>query len=178
MNDQANPLTAQAQDRPQADEQLIWEGVPSWKADCFFIFLSILVILAGFVGFGIWLANGWAVWYFPLAVSLVGFVMFLYKYLKRVTMRYKITTLCLEYEYGILAKTIQNIELWRIKDIVFKQSLRERLLGICQIELVTTDATTPVVILEGLPPGRRIFDDLKKAFMLAKQRRNVLGVVE
>jgi hypothetical protein len=180
MNEQMNPLMPQNTEGGN-EEQLVWEGSPKWQADFGYLFLSVLTMIAGFALMGLFLSKwGFSLFSFlpPLLISFTGFIMFTYLRLKRRNEHYKMTNLNLEYESGVLSKTIQNTELWRIKDIVFKQSLGERILGICKIELVTTDASSPLIILEGLPPGRRIYDDLKKAFVLARQRKNVIGMVE
>ena len=116
--------------------------------------------------------------YIPLALLFAGALWFSWIRIQRRSQRYKITNLNIEYENGVFNKTIQNLEMWRIDDIVFHQTLSERMLGISRVELITRDKTTPVLVLEGLPPGRRIFDDVKQAFLLAKQRKNIVGFVD
>jgi len=168
-------------DQP-AEEKLIWEGCPKWQADFNKLSLTVLIALAAIVLMILLKGKlGWGAWisiYPELAMLLFAAGWFAWIRVSRRNQRYKISNLNLEYESGVFSKTIQNLEMWRIKDIVFHQTLGERMLGVTRVELITTDPTTPVIILEGLPPGRRVFDDIKQAFLLAKQRRNIIGYVD
>lgn len=169
-----------------AEESLIWEGCPKWQADFNKLSLTVLIALGAIA----WIILFMVKWpaggtfgsilkiYIPLALLVFGAGWFAWIRVSRRNQRFKITNLNLEYESGVFNKTIQNLEMWRIKDIVFHQTLGERMLGVTRVELITTDPTTPIIILEGLPPGRRVFDDIKQAFLLAKQRRNIIGYVD
>ncbi len=168
-------------DQP-AEEKLIWEGCPKWQADFNRLSLSVLLALFGLLLIILFKAKwGWnniISVYIPLAMMVFAAGWFAWIRVQRRNQRFKISNLNLEYESGVFSKTIQNLEMWRIKDIVFHQTLGERMLGVTRVELITTDPTTPIIILEGLPPGRRVFDDIKQAFLLAKQRRNIIGYVD
>jgi len=181
MQNQENPITERTQDQP-AEEKLIWEGSPKWQADFKDLFLASLVNLFGFILMILLLIyTSWTMYItvvFPLIIMATGGFWFLWIRLKRKNERYKITTLNLEYEHGVLDKSIHNLEMWRIRDIVFMQNFFDRILGISKIKLVTSDPDTPVIIIEGLPPGRRIYEDIKQAFLLARQRKNIVGFVE
>lgn len=133
---------------------LIYEGYPSWKA----WFWSY--VLAGL-----------------FSVVLVGLFGLLFLNLRRKSRRYRITDRTIDYEVGILSKRVETLQLWRVVDIDFRQSLLERLLGIATIHVMTKDATDPEVVLRGLPASREIFDGLKAACDLARQQR-VVGLVE
>ncbi len=169
-------------DQP-AEERLIWEGCPSWQADFNRLFQAAMLGLLG-IAWMIFVAVKFPGWhaivkfYIPLLLLLFGAGWFAWIRIRRRSQRYKITNLNIEYESGVFNKTIQNLEMWRIDDIVFHQTLSERMLGISRVELITRDKTNPVLVLEGLPPGRRVFDDVKQAFLLAKQRKNIVGFVD
>ncbi len=178
----ANPGPLAGNDQP-AEEKLLWEGCPKWQADFNQLFLASMTGLLGLVLMIFLLVKfpNWWLWVkfgLPFAIFLFGAGWFAWIRVKRRNQRYKITNLNLEYESGVFSKTIHNLEMWRIRDIIFTQSLNERMLGVSRIEIISSDASTPVIILEGLPPGRRIFDDIKQAFLLAKQRRNIIGFVD
>jgi len=182
---QINESPMAGSDAP-AKEELIWEGCPKWQADFNELSMAVLLALFGIVLLIFFLVKYPAgstfgsifKVYIELAMLLFAAGWFAWIRVKRRNQRFKISNLNLEYESGVFSKTIQNLEMWRIKDIVFHQTLGERMLGVTRVELITTDPTTPVIILEGLPPGRRVFDDIKQAFLLAKQRRNIIGYVD
>ena len=133
---------------------LIYEGAPSWKA----WFWSY--VFAGL-----------------LAPVLVGLIWMGVLNLRRKNRRYRITSRTIDYEMGVFSKTVETLQLWRVKDIDFRQSVMERMLGIATIHVFTSDLTDPEIIIRGLPASREIFDRLKDACELARQQR-VVGVVE
>ncbi|MGM0595918.1 MAG: PH domain-containing protein [Myxococcota bacterium] len=185
-NEQSNPLSSGGGDDSPAEEKLIWQGCPKWQADFGFILKSILLSLAGIVMMIVMLIyTDWSKYLtvlFPLMVFFTGLGMIVWIRLKRRNERYKVTSLNLEYESGVLSKTVHNLEMWRIRDIEFHQSFFDRILGVSRIILTTTDPSTEdnshKLELEGLPPGKRIFKDIKQAFQLARQRRNIIGMVD
>jgi membrane protein YdbS with pleckstrin-like domain len=159
---------------------IIFEGSPSWKA-----WLSHY-LLAALLGAGV-VALGWVSIFasFPrtyvlggmagLALVTAAWTAWLHFY--RRSIRYKISTRNVDTESGILSRRIETLQLWRVRDLDFRQSLTERLLGIACIHVFTTDVTDPDLVLKGLPASREIFDQLKNAAELARQQR-VIGLVE
>jgi membrane protein YdbS with pleckstrin-like domain len=133
---------------------VIYEGAPSWKAWFWsYVFACIL------------------------SVAVVGLVWVLALHLKRKASRYKLTDRTIDYESGVFSRQIETLQLWRVQDLDFQQSLFERMLGIARIRVFTKDVTDPELVLRGLPASREIFDKLKDASELARQQR-VIGLVE
>jgi membrane protein YdbS with pleckstrin-like domain len=143
-----------ARGAPIVPAVVIYEGTPSWKIWFWqYVFAGIL------------------------APALVGLVWMGILNLKRKGRRYRITTRTIDYEVGVLSRKVETMQLWRVKDLDFRQSFLERLLGIATIRVFTHDLTDPEVFIRGLPASREIFDRLKDACDLARQQR-VVGVVE
>ena len=139
---------------PTTPAIIIYEGYPSWKAWFWsYVFAGVL----------------------SLAVVGLGWLLFLH--LRRKSRRYRITERTIDYEAGILSKRVETLQLWRVQDLDFRQSLLERMLGVATIHIMTRDVTDPQVTLRGLPASRAIFDRLKDACELARQQR-VVGLVE
>jgi uncharacterized membrane protein YdbT with pleckstrin-like domain len=133
---------------------VIFEGTPSWKA-WFWAYLGAVVT----------------------SVLVVGLVWLLRLHLVRKSTRYRITTRTIDYETGIFSKTIETLQLWRVRDLDFHQSVIERMLGVARIHVFTKDVTDPDLVLRGLPASREIFDRLKDSAEIARQQR-VVGLVE
>jgi membrane protein YdbS with pleckstrin-like domain len=133
---------------------VIYEGSPSWKA-WFWQYL-----IAGI-----------------LSLALVGLVWVGILNLRRKGRRWRITTRTIDYEVGVFGRRVETLQLWRVKDLEFRQSFLERLLGVAAIHVFTHDLTDPELRIFGLPASREIFDRLKDACDLARQQR-VVGVVE
>jgi membrane protein YdbS with pleckstrin-like domain len=139
---------------PMSPAVIIYEGYPSWKA-WFWSYAAAAV----------------------LSLALVGLLWMLFLNLRRKSRRYRLTDRTIDYEVGILSKRVETMQLWRVQDLDFRQSVLERMLGVATIHIMTKDATDPVIELRGLPASREIFDRLKDACDLARQQR-VVGVVE
>jgi membrane protein YdbS with pleckstrin-like domain len=133
---------------------VIYEGYPSWKAWFWsYVFAGVL------------------------SIAIVGLIWMFFLNLRRKSRRYRLTDRTIDYEVGILSRRVETLQLWRVQDIDFRQSVLERLLGIATIHIMTKDVTDPVIELRGLPASREIFDRLKDACDLARQQR-VVGVVD
>ena len=111
-----------------------------------------------------------------LFVSCIGGGLVSWGFIKVASVSYRVDTLRVEVERGILRKRIDNLELWRVKDIQFRQSLVQRMLGVGNVTLVTSDATNPSVELRGIPRPREIYDSLRDAVDAVRRGRGVVGV--
>ena len=78
----------------------------------------------------------------------------------------------------LLSKNIETLQLCKVRDLEFQQSFFDRILNVAHIKVITHDVTTPELMLWGLPESRELFERLKNAIDLARQSRNVVGVVE
>ena len=102
------------------DEQAVWTGNPSqWRN--FWWYLSCLLLLP--IPFAIW------------------------KWLETRNTVYTLTDQRLKFTRGVLNKTTEDLELYCVRDTKFQQNLWERMLGLGEIQLFTTDETTTVVSL-------------------------------
>lgn len=134
--------------------RVIFEGSPSWKAQFWSYVLA-----------------------WTLCLVLVGFVWLLVLHLRRKNTRYKITERSIDYEVGVFSKKIETLQLWRVRDLAFRQSVTERMMGVARIHILTTDASDPELVLRGLPGSRELFEGVKEATEVARQQR-VMGVIE
>jgi membrane protein YdbS with pleckstrin-like domain len=164
--------------------EILFQGAPSWKAWFWSHVLACVAFLAAIALAWIRFLAKWAAswsWIHVLAaigaLVLGGLVWLLVLTLIRKSSRYKITNRNLDTEYGIISKRIETLQLWRIRDLDFRQSFTDRILGIAAIRVFTADRSDPELVLKGLPASRNVFDRLKDAAELARQQR-VVGIVE
>ncbi len=80
----------------------------------------------------------------------------------------------IEYK-GIFSKEIQELELYRVKDLKIRQPFIFRLVGLSNIILYTTDHTDPIWILRGIENGESIKEALRAAI---DQRRDAKKIQE
>ena len=142
--------------------------------------LHVMGVIFGFVGLilAVWLffASFGLLSIVGLLVSCIGGALVSWAWIKVVSTDYRVDTLRVEVERGILRKRIDNLELWRVKDIQFRQSLTQRILGVGDVVLVTSDATNPMIELRGIPTPRAIYDAIRDAVDAARRNRGVVGM--
>lgn len=114
-----------------------------------------------------------------LSPILIGLVILLKVYLEKKNTRYKLSPERLTVESGIFAKTMSNLELWRVSDIQFKQSAAQVAFGDCTIELITKDVSHPVLYINGLSVKRAklIYDILNQYVALALRQGGVMQTI-
>lgn len=171
-------------DEAPPPRQMIYEGVPSWKT--FFRHYVLAALLAGGVIAGLFLLVGGTATrpvpflnqalyvVIPLAAMAV---FFLGVNLYRRSMQFRVTNTVIELERGLLSKRIDVLQLWRVRDVRYKQTVSDRLLGIAHIEVYAQDATTPHLEIVGMPASRQLFEQLRDSIEIQRQHRNVYGVV-
>lgn len=170
-----NPAPIEAVER-----RTLYEGAPSWRVYLgLYVFGTLGAVLI--LSLCIWI--GWPqvsgagkalLILIPLSLSLVYFSAL---YFYRRSIRFRVTSSNIEVERGFLAKRIEVVELWRCRDVRYKQTLVDRLLGIAHIEIFSADATTPVIEMIGLPASRKLFEQLRDCIEIQRQSKNVYGVV-
>jgi membrane protein YdbS with pleckstrin-like domain len=111
----------------------------------------------------------------PLA--LAGIVWFVALWLQRFV-QFRITTRGIDVESGIIGKRIETVQLWKVRDLSFEQSVWDRVLGLARIRVFTQDVTSPTMEIGGLPASREIFERLKGAVEIARRAGGVVGVIE
>lgn len=90
-------------------------------------------------------------WELALAWMVLVALVMLWKYLDVRCQHYELTTERLKTRSGIFSKTTHELELYRVKDIMFEQPFFLRLFGLGNVVLMTTDASTPTLTLRAIP---------------------------
>jgi hypothetical protein len=108
---------------------------------------------------------------------LAGIPGIAWTYLVNTSSKYKVTGRRVETEHGVLAKKVDTLELWRVLDVEYTQSLVDRLFNNGRIKLISTDQTNPELILHGLPNHRQLFEQLRDAVQDARQTNRPMELV-
>lgn len=115
---------------------------------------------------------------FPLwLLGLIGLPGLLVVFLRHITTRFKITLRRVEYEKGVISKHVDSLELWRVLDVRYSQTLFDRMTGNGRIILVSTDQSDPELLLFGLPNHRQLFEKLRDAVQAARQTNRPMELV-
>ncbi len=164
------------------ERKLLYSGSPSWRSFLRYYFIvALAALIVPFISY--WIAGKFDASTFKLFLSFaVPFLLALFAgwivnyYRKSEIVR--VTKTNIELEHGFFSKKIDVLELWRCRDIQYRQSLSDRILRIAHIDIFTTDVTTPNVCILGLPASRELFENIRDAIEIQKQSRNVVGMIQ
>src|SRR5215468_2942411 len=135
---------------PVAGEEIVWRGTSSqWK------------------NFGVYLLCGLFCWLLvPIFFALVHYLKTRCKVFELTTQRLKITS-------GIFTKVTETLELYRVKDIETRQPFLSRLVGIENVQMTTSDASSPVVSIDAVPSSVGFADKLRNQVEVIRQQKRV-----
>lgn len=120
---------------------MIWEGTPSqWSNFMFYMLCIPLLIVFG-----------------------LGLLLALWKYFDTQNNKIQITDQRVVEERGILAKVIDELDLYQIKYIKQEQPFVLRFFDLSNIVLGTTDQINPRLVLRGMKNGDKIKERLRMA---------------
>ena len=132
-------------------------------------------VLMGVAGFAatIAVAGDWGAW--PLVLTGLAALIVLWKWIQNMSAKYEITPERLIVRRGIVFKSIDEIELYRIKDVRMDFSLLNQWAGIGNICLASSDETTRVgdLVMRHIEKAQSRREELRRLVDAARQRRGV-----
>ena len=131
-------------------EEIVWRGTSSqWK------------------NFGVYLICGLFCWLIvPVFFALAYYLQTRCKVFELTTERLKITS-------GVFTKVTETLELYRVKDIETRQPFFSRLVGIENVQMNTSDASSPFVLIEAVPSSVGFADKLRNQVEIIRQQKRV-----
>lgn len=108
-----------------------------------------------------------------VTVLTLGLALIYFK-LRQSGVFYRITTQRVVTERGIMSKTLEQIDIYRINDYTVERPVGQRIMGTGNIVLVAMDASTPQIRIEGLKTDvLKLYEELRKATETEKRTRGV-----
>jgi uncharacterized membrane protein YdbT with pleckstrin-like domain len=135
-----------------------------------------LTIALGVAGIGASLSGEWGL--APLGAVALALLVVLWKWVENLAARYDLTDDRLVVRRGIFMKSLDEIELYRVKDIRLDFSLINQWAGIGTLCIGSSDETTrgePLVIRH-VEQAERRREELRRLVEAARQRRRVREV--
>jgi len=131
-------------------EEIVWRGTSSqWK------------------NFGVYLLCGLFCWLIvPVFFALAYYLQTRCKVFELTTQRLKITS-------GVFTKVTETLELYRVKDVETRQPFFSRLVGIENVQMNTSDASSPFVLIEAVPSSVGFADKLRDQVEIIRQQKRV-----
>jgi hypothetical protein len=128
------------------NEETIWTGTSS-QVKNFWLFVACLLVIP----------IPWAIW----------------AWLKTKCRIYSLTTERLIIRSGVLNKSTETLELYRVRDLQINEPFWLRLWGLNNIHLCTTDTTTPEVILDYISSETDLGNIFRKQIEFSRQKKGV-----
>ena len=132
-------------------------------------------VLVGIAGFSIMVgaAGDWGAW--PLALTGLALLIVLWKWLQNMAAKYEITSERLIVRRGIIFKSIDEIELYRVKDVRMDFTLLNQWAGIGNICVTSSDETTRVgdLVMRNIGKAQTRREELRRLVDAARQKRGV-----
>ena len=103
----------------------------------------------------------------------IAIILLLVAWVRVSSTKYRITTQRLFKRTGLIARNEEEIELFRIRDVKLNQGIIQRLFGIGNVVVVSSDATSPLLLIKGVSEPENVKETLRSAYMNARRAENV-----
>ena len=166
-------VPASGMDEP---ETLIWQGAFSGRSmigsllavGIASVLVPVMIVLVEAMRLNttVWLVGAglllvvWAAWILTM----------LYQKLSR---HYVITTQRIKHREGILLRKVDRIELIDVDDVTYRQGVVQSLLGVGDIQIISSDTTHPKLTLRGIANVSRIADQIDDARRAERLKRGL-----
>jgi uncharacterized membrane protein YdbT with pleckstrin-like domain len=116
-----------------------------------------------------WQNLGW----FVSCLLLIPIPWAIWRWLQVRCQSYTLTDQRLKTTHGILTKVTDDIELYRVRDTRMQQGIWQRVLGLGDVILSTTDASTPEVRLRWLPDAEILREQIRALVEARREAKQV-----
>ena len=113
-----------------------------------------------------------------VAVTFTLGIAYLFYWIQSISTTYQITTQRVRIERGILSKSKENVELFRVDHFDLHKPLGMRLAGQCILHLRSSDTSFPTVMILGIPNLESLADTLRECSLRERTRRRVTTFVQ
>jgi membrane protein YdbS with pleckstrin-like domain len=158
-------------------EQIVWRGTSSqWKNFGRYLLsavlgIVVLVVFATLRNSGSLQLSGASP--YILLLLVVPILMALGRYLETKSKIYELTTERLKTTKGVFGKVTDTLELYRVKDLETRQPFLYRLVGIENVQVNTSDVTSPFVLLEAIPCAVALGDKIRNQVEAIRAQKGV-----
>jgi uncharacterized membrane protein YdbT with pleckstrin-like domain len=151
---------------PSATETSLWKGHTSQWVHVWYYFFCILLVAAALGCMPITMG-------FSAIGLIVPLLMWIVRWWMTKSTSYELTTQRLKISSGILNRKLDELELFRVKDYAMDQPLALRLVGLGNLTLITSDATSPTVAIRAIANVEDVREKLRTAVQAERDRKRV-----
>lgn len=132
--------------KPAGPEEVVWTGSPSQWLN-FWWYLACLLII-------------------PIPIAI-------WKFLELRATDFTLTSQRIKLEAGVLSKTYDQVELYRVKDTVLTRTLLQRMLGLGSIKMITSDPSQPELVFPSIPDSENVRELVRQNVERMRRLRGV-----
>ncbi len=151
---------------PSVPENELWKGYTSQWVHFWYYLFCVLLAVGCLVGVP-----------FSGGLSAIGLVVPLLMWAARwfvtKTTVYELTSQRLRKSSGIFNRVVDELELFRVKDYTMEQPFFLRMMGLGNITLITSDATSPTVSIKAIANVQDVREKLRNAVQVERDRKRV-----
>jgi uncharacterized membrane protein YdbT with pleckstrin-like domain len=149
-----------------SEETSLWKGSPSqWLNLWTYVPAVVLIAGIGVAGF------------FTAGLALIGLVIpivwILWKYLAVRCQTFELTTERLKITEGVINQHLDEVELYRVKDVLMTRPWWMRVTGLATLVLETSDRSLPLLTIPAIRGGVELRELLRKHVELQRDRKRV-----
>ena len=149
-------------------EITLWEGRPSQWLNLG----PFLIALTVAIGIGVGGVILFPVW----GLEVVPALYLIWRWLKVRSQKFELTSERLRVTEGIFSQKIDEIELYRVKDIAMERPLWMRMTGLASVLLDTSDRSMPKLTLPAISNGVELREQLRKQVEEIRDKKRVREV--
>jgi membrane protein YdbS with pleckstrin-like domain len=166
---------------PQPAEQTLWRGNPSAMKLTGRVIIDLVIIAVLVAIFRASMAASatpetramlWTImWWIVSVFALVELIRFCISFAQLRSTQYTVTNQRVMIEKGLLSKSLSEIDLRYVDDTQFVQSVFDRMLGIGNVTIVSSDKTIPIYVFAGVPDPRGLRELIRTSAYQVSQRQ-------
>ena len=140
------------------EEQVIWSGSPSQIKNIGIYIVCVLLAVT--------------VYLIPVAILLA-----VYHYFNVKNTKIIITDQRIKVSEGVFTKRINDLELYRVRDISYESPFLFGLFGLASVYVISTDLTSKVLKIDAIQNAQLVYEEIRK-YSSGQRRNNNVRMVE
>lgn len=180
MSDQPSDLerslsAGSSNDQPVDDHTVYYEGTPRLRGElsvlAIWTLIGAVIIAAPYL---LALAKVEFSWIVYAVCILIGIICWVIPSLLVRRNYYRITNYRIDWEHGLIFKSMDTLELWHVEDVSLRQGPLDRIFNVGTIMVISGDQTTPQLPLRSISHPRKLLETLKSRIIAVKRQRGVV----
>ncbi len=110
-------------------------------------------------------------WWFLGCITVVLIPVAIWKWLTTKMHQFEITSERIIEKHGVFTRQIDDIELYRVKDIRIEEPFIYRMLGLSNLTIISSDRSLPTLKMSGIVNGMKVREDLRKAVEIRRDEK-------